>query len=109
MPERVGSARNNPIPLLADGSEDAVSACGNEDAGLEPAFPARNAGWVLRPAYPALRLRVGSFLRFALAMRSSSFPLMDFAMLREAPFRLDFDRSPRLAERAAPAAICCFF
>src|SRR5215831_10221379 len=28
---------------------------------------------------------------------------------REAPLRLAFERSPRLAASAAPAAICCFF
>src|SRR5262247_437276 len=28
---------------------------------------------------------------------------------REAPLRLSFERSPRLAANAAPAAICCFF
>src|SRR5262245_27997663 len=31
------------------------------------------------------------------------------AIWREAPLRLCFERSPRLAASAAPAAICCFF
>ena len=34
---------------------------------------------------------------------------MDSAICFDAPFRLDFLRSPRLAANAAPAAICCFF
>jgi hypothetical protein len=34
---------------------------------------------------------------------------MDSTMLLDAPFRLDLDRSPRFAAKAAPAAICCFF
>jgi hypothetical protein len=47
-------------------------------------------------------------LRVVFAMRRSSFSLIDLTMSREAPLRLDFDRSPRLAASAAPAAICCF-
>jgi hypothetical protein len=34
---------------------------------------------------------------------------MDFAISLDAPFKLDFAFSPRLAANAAPAAICCFF
>jgi hypothetical protein len=34
---------------------------------------------------------------------------MDSTICFEAPFRLDFGVSPRLAANAAPAAICCFF
>ncbi len=34
---------------------------------------------------------------------------MDFAMLLEAPRREDLGFSPRFADNAAPAAICCFF
>lgn len=52
--------------------------------------------------------RFGSFFRSTLAMSWSSFSLIDLTMPFEAPLRLDFGRSPRLAERAAPAAICCF-
>jgi hypothetical protein len=33
---------------------------------------------------------------------------MDSAICFDAPFRLDFLVSPRLAAKAAPAAICCF-
>lgn len=51
---------------------------------------------------------VGSFFRFVLANSSSCFLDIDFAICFEAPFRLDFLRSPRLAASAAPAAICCF-
>jgi hypothetical protein len=53
-------------------------------------------------------LRLGSFLRSTLAISRSSFSLMESAMCFEAPLRLDLDRSPRLADKAAPAAICCF-
>jgi hypothetical protein len=53
-------------------------------------------------------LRLGSFLRSTLAMSRSSFSLIDSAICFEAPLRLDLDRSPRLADKAAPAAICCF-
>lgn len=52
--------------------------------------------------------RVGSFFRFALAIFSSSFVLIDFAMLFDAPRSELFDFLPRLAASAAPAAICCF-
>jgi hypothetical protein len=37
-------------------------------------------------------LRLGSFLRLTLAMSSSSFSLMDSAIWREAPLRLDLGR-----------------
>jgi hypothetical protein len=33
---------------------------------------------------------------------------MDRAILREAPRSEEVDRFPRLADNAAPAAICCF-
>ncbi len=52
---------------------------------------------------------VGNFLRFVLANSLSCFSLMELAICFEAPFRDDFDFSPRFAARAAPAAICCFF
>lgn len=51
---------------------------------------------------------VGSFFRLVLAMSCSSFSLMDLTMLLEAPLREDLLRLPRLADNAAPAAICCF-
>jgi hypothetical protein len=51
---------------------------------------------------------VGSFLRLVLAVSRSCFSLMDSYICFEAPLRLDFFFSPRLADRAAPAAICCF-
>jgi hypothetical protein len=35
--------------------------------------------------------------------------LMDSYMSREAPLSDDFARLPRFADKAAPAAICCFF
>ena len=67
-------------------------------------LPPPNLGGYLR-----LRFRVGKPLRFVFATRRSSFRLIDLYMLLDAPRSDDFDRFPRLAERAAPAAICCFF
>jgi hypothetical protein len=51
----------------------------------------------------------GSFLRFVLAKSLSCFSDIDFSICFEAPLRLDFERLPRFAANAAPAAICCFF
>ena len=51
----------------------------------------------------------GRRLRFALAMRSSSASLIDFAICFDAPRKRDFGVLPRLAESAAPAAFCCCF
>lgn len=51
---------------------------------------------------------VGRDFRLVDANSSSCFSFMDFAMLLEAP-RSDFlGVSPRFADKAAPAAICCF-
>jgi len=60
-------------------------------------------------AYSRLRFRVGKFLRLVLATLRNSFRLIDLYMLLDAPRSDDFDRLPRLAASAAPAAICCFF
>src|ERR1700758_5177498 len=57
---------------------------------------------------PQLRF-LGNFLRFVFAKSSSCFSDIDFSICFEAPLRLDFDRFPRFAANAAPAAICCFF
>ena len=51
----------------------------------------------------------GNSLRLVFAKSRSCFSLIDFAICFEAPFSDDFERLPRLAARAAPAAICCFF
>ena len=59
--------------------------------------------------YLRFRFRVGKFLRLVLATLRSSFRLIDLYMLLDAPRSDDFDRFPRLAASAAPAAICCFF
>jgi hypothetical protein len=56
-----------------------------------------------------LRFRVGFPLRFVLAIFRSSLSLIDLAICREAPLSDDFERLPRFAASAAPAAICCFF
>src|ERR1700736_4046748 len=50
----------------------------------------------------------GSFLRLVEAKSSNCFSDIDSAICFEAPFRLLIFCSPRFAERAAPAAICCF-
>jgi hypothetical protein len=52
---------------------------------------------------------VGFPLRLVLAILRSSDLLIDFAIWRDAPLSDDLERLPRLAESAAPAAICCFF
>src|SRR5436189_6131586 len=52
---------------------------------------------------------LGRFFRFVPANSLSCFLLIDFAICLEAPLSFDFFISPRLAARAAPAAICCFF
>jgi hypothetical protein len=51
---------------------------------------------------------VGSFFLFVFASFSSCFALIDFAICFEAPRSDPLDFLPRLADRAAPAAICCF-
>lgn len=70
----------------------------------------RTAGYELRIAgsFQFECFLVGSLLRLAEAIRSSSALDMDSTIWREALFREDLDRSPRLADNAAPAAICCF-
>src|SRR5438105_5817385 len=55
------------------------------------------------------RFFVGNFFRLVLANSRNCFSLIDRAICLDAPFSDDFDRFPRLAARAAPAAICCFF
>jgi hypothetical protein len=55
------------------------------------------------------RFFVGRFLRFVLAKSRSCFSVIDFTICFEAPLSEDFERSPRFAARAAPAAFCCFF
>lgn len=52
--------------------------------------------------------RVGSFLRLALAISLNSLVLIDSTICLDAPLREALLFSPRFAERAAPAAICCF-
>jgi hypothetical protein len=52
---------------------------------------------------------VGNFLRLVLAKSRSCFSLIDLTICLEAPCSDDLDRFPRLAARAAPAAICCLF
>jgi hypothetical protein len=53
--------------------------------------------------------RLGNLLRFAFAISRSSSSLIDRTICLEAPLRLDLGRLPRFADKAAPAAICCFF
>jgi len=48
-------------------------------------------------------------LRFVFASFRNWLWLIELAILRDGPFSDDFERFPRLAASAAPAAICCFF
>lgn len=48
-------------------------------------------------------------LRFVFAILRKSFSLMELAIFFDAPLSFLFDICPRFADRAAPAAICCFF
>jgi hypothetical protein len=59
--------------------------------------------------YLFLALRVGFPLRFVFAIFRSSLSLIELAIWRDAPLSDDFERLPRFAASAAPAAICCFF
>jgi hypothetical protein len=59
------------------------------------------------PPLDLLLARLGSFLRFTLAISSSFGSLIDSYMPFEAPRRDDFFVWPRFALRAAPAAFCC--
>jgi hypothetical protein len=59
--------------------------------------------------YLFFRFRVGFPLRFVFAILRSSALLIDLYIPREAPLSDDFERLPRFAASAAPAAICCFF
>ena len=51
---------------------------------------------------------LGNFFRLVLARSRSCFSDIDSTICLDAPFKLDFFCSPRLAAKAAPAAICCF-
>jgi len=59
--------------------------------------------------YDLLDFFFGRLLRFVFAKSRSCFSLIDSYILLEAPLSVDLDRFPRLADNAAPAAICCFF
>jgi hypothetical protein len=59
--------------------------------------------------YFFLRFRVGFPLRLVFAILRSSALLIDLYIPRDAPLSDDFERLPRFAASAAPAAICCFF
>jgi hypothetical protein len=56
-----------------------------------------------------LLLRVGKRLRLLRAILRNSLSLIDEAIWRDAPLSDERERFPRLADNAAPAAICCFF
>lgn len=71
-------------------------------------FPFVGVAVIFSRDYLRLRFLVGNFLRLVLATRRSSFRLIDLYICFDAPRSDDFERSPRLAESAAPAAICCF-
>lgn len=59
--------------------------------------------------FPYYFFFVGRCLRLVDAISSSWRFDIDSAIWRDAPFNDFLLRSPRLAESAAPAAICCFF
>jgi hypothetical protein len=61
-----------------------------------------------RRAQRFFAFRVGLPFRLVFAIRRSSALLIDWYIPLDAPLREDFLRSPRLAAKAAPAAICCF-
>src|SRR3954451_2750177 len=63
----------------------------------------------LSSALQPLLLCSGRPLRLVSAKSSSCFSLIESYMLLEAPFNALFRLSPRLAERAAPAAFCWAF
>jgi hypothetical protein len=60
-------------------------------------------------SYFLFRFLVGNFLRLAFAILRSSALLIDLYIPLDAPLSDFFERLPRLAASAAPAAICCFF
>jgi hypothetical protein len=86
-----------------------VGAIGQVDAGgpgSDGASPYRIVLVIVTiPPYVFL---VGSFFRLVLAKSSSCFSDIDSAICFDAPLRVDLLVSPRLADNAAPAAICCF-
>jgi hypothetical protein len=63
---------------------------------------------VWRALERATVVRFGSPLRLVCAIFLSSPVLIEFAIWREAPLSELLGRIPRLADSAAPAAICCF-
>ena len=65
-----------------------------------------NDNW---PFYLFLCFLVDFPLRFVFAILRNSALLIDLYIPREVPLSDDLERLPRLAARAAPAAICCFF
>jgi ubiquinone biosynthesis protein len=67
-------------------------------AQVHRATLANGAEVVMKVRRPGIAAKVEADLRL----------LDHLAQLVEAPFRLVFDRLPRFADRAAPAAICCF-
>jgi hypothetical protein len=99
----IAAAGNADIVALADPVEQLVTRA----AGLAPKAAQ------MRALEEMLRRRVqvffvGSFLCRVLAKCSSCFSVIDSSIFFDAPLRLDFERLPCLAARAAPAAICCF-
>ncbi len=111
-----GTAVKRFLPTMMRRSLSAKPRCwqGPNDASeqiLAPSAP-------LPPQYVAASRKHGFFqsdffsgrpLCFVEAKSASSFSVMDFSMLFEAPFKLDFFTSPRLAASAAPAAFCWAF
>jgi hypothetical protein len=100
------------LPLHV-GSQEDLHAVNQRTTGFQalPADRLFRASRASRPGHDGTIyvFFVGSFLRFVFAKSLSCFSDMESTISFDAPFRLDFLRSPRLAANAAPAAICCFF
>src|SRR4030081_380717 len=78
-------------------------------AEIIPAIHSGSGIYLARAPTYLDRFFFGRFFRLVLAKSLSCFLLIDLAICLDAPLSEDFFISPRLAARAAPAAICCFF
>lgn len=111
-----GTALKRLLPMVMRRSLSAKPRCwqGPNDASeqiLAPSAPSppKDAVDSLEAVCHQSDFFSGRPLRFVDASSSSSFSVMDFSMLFEAPCKLDFLTSPRFAASAAPAAFCCAF
>src|SRR5262249_33179637 len=98
------------VERLALAGRPGISTLRAPGLGVTPPGAEKAAGGGRRNGsrIPPLRLR-GRPFRLVRANSRSCRSLMLSTISRDAPLRLCFERSPRLAASAAPAAICCFF